>query len=602
MTANRPWASLSVFLGALTALCLTACSAGIDIGQATGTGSGTGTGGGGDAGFLEVNPSSLDLGTAVVNTTVTQTVVVSNLNGAEIDGITEAVSGANAAWFAVSGVPTTLAAGGQATVSISFAPLAVATPAQATLTVSATGIAAVTLTLTGTSIGTALQLDPSILNFGYVAITTTVVACTTITNVANVAVNITGITDFANEGGAFQLASTDDATPPNPFSLPITIAPGGSAKVCFELTPPITQDYTGSVTLVTTDPSGTNPVIQLTGWGGGPQIACTPLSLGFGATAFGSTSTLQVTCTNTGSAIPSDGLTFGSLMSSASAFRAQLGTEVGDGGLAPGQSAIIDVSYQPSNAAGDTGTLQIDSNGGQGRPVSIALSGAGTVLEVQPSILDFGYVELETTVIACTTITNGEGVAVSITGTSAFADEGGAFALASTDNATPPNPISYPISIVPGGSAEVCFELTPPIAQDYSGQATLLTSDPSGNPVIQLTGWGDGPQISCSPRSLDFGAIEPLSPSTLPVTCTNTGTAIPDIGLIIGSLMSSSDNFRAQLVTETGDGGVAPGQTATIEVTFEAFGDPAEYTGTLQIDNNGGQGQPVSISLSGSGT
>ena len=74
------------------------------------------------------------------------------------------------------------------------------------------------------------------------------------------------------------------ATPPDPITFPITVAAGASAKVCFALTPPITQQYTGQATLETTDPGGSNPILELTGWGGGPQISCTPTSIAFGQT------------------------------------------------------------------------------------------------------------------------------------------------------------------------------------------------------------------------------------------------------------------------------------------------------------------------------
>lgn len=293
----------------------------------------------------------------------------------------------------------------------------------------------------------------------------------------------------------------------------------------------------------------------------------------------------------------------GPLTSSSSAFSAQLASPVSDGGLESGQSATIDVTYQPSGNGSDTGTLLIPSNAGQGQPVSISLSGTGTVLEVEPSTLNFGYVQLDTSVVECTTITDGEAVSVTISGIADFASADG-FTVDSANDAGQEVPINeFPIVIAAGGSAEVCFALYPGIAMDYNGQATLLTNDPSGvNPVISLIGWGGGPQISCTPTSLDFNSADAgRFGQTLQVVCSNTGTAIPTTGLTIASLTSSSSAFSAQLASVVSDGGLEPGQSATINVGYTPSGSGNDV-GTLQIDNNGGQGQPVSIPLSGSGS
>jgi hypothetical protein len=229
----------------------------------------------------------------------------------------------------------------------------------------------------------ALTFAPNPINFGYVPTQPIppAVGCTLFTNQSNVAVNITGTADFENAAGAFALATTDDATPPNPFSLPITLQSDTSAEVCFSLTPSATQDYTGQVTLLTTDPSGTNPVVELTGWGGGPQIVCVPVvSLGFGPVYDNTTSTMSVTCTNTGTALPGIALTIGPLDAGPSVFSAAFDPTTNpypDGGLNPGNSAQVDVTYAPFEASNDFGSLIIPNNGGQGRTLYISLSGSG---------------------------------------------------------------------------------------------------------------------------------------------------------------------------------------------------------------------------------
>jgi len=251
----------------------------------------------------------------------------------------------------------------------------------------------------------ALTVAPNPCNFGFVPLKTTAVCCTTVSNQANVSVDITGVSAFASEGGAFAVATTDDATPPNPQAFPgaaITIMGGESAKVCFAFTPPITQQYNGDMTLVSTDPSGMNPSLQLTGWGGGPQIQCLPASIDYGETLTHIITTVPVLCTNTGSPIPTTNLIIEPPTASPFAFSAQFDQTKNIyplNGLAPGQSAQIDVSYTPSSRSGDKGTLFIESNGGRGTTLQIPLTGQGLDVAacqfvLTPPRLDFGNVEL----------------------------------------------------------------------------------------------------------------------------------------------------------------------------------------------------------------
>ena len=126
----------------------------------------------------------------------------------------------------------------------------------------------------------------------------------------------------------------------------------------------------------------------------------------------------------------------------------------------------------------------------------------------------------------------------------------------------------------------------------------LATTPDDGDLTLSLTGWGGGPQISCSPPSLSFDTPG----ETLPLDCTNSGTAIPGTGLILGALTSSSSAFSAQIVSAIGDAGwLEAGQSATIDVSYSPTGS-GNAVGTLQVNSNAGQGQPVSVSLSGSGS
>ena len=103
---------------------------------------------------------------------------------------------------------------------ISYSPLALETRSTASVVFSGSDGEKATLNLFGEPVGVALTLAPNPINFGYVPLDPVLqpVACTVVSNQSNVPVSITGTSEFENEGGAFALATTDDATPPNPFS------------------------------------------------------------------------------------------------------------------------------------------------------------------------------------------------------------------------------------------------------------------------------------------------------------------------------------------------------------------------------------------------
>ncbi len=156
------------------------------------------------------------------------------------------------------------------------------------------------------------------------------------------------------------------------------------------------------MTLTTTDPSGTNTVVSLTGWGGGPQIAGAPPRVAFGQTVDGSNASMPVLCTNSGSANPDFNLLIEPPTANPAVFSAQFDetTEAYPlNGLMPGQTVLIHVSYAPTGSSNDKGTLFIKSNGGLGKTLQIPLTGQGLAVApcqsvLTPSQLDFGNVQL----------------------------------------------------------------------------------------------------------------------------------------------------------------------------------------------------------------
>jgi hypothetical protein len=135
----------------------------------------------------------------------------------------------------------------------------------------------------------------------------------------------------------------------------------------------------------------------------------------------------------------------------------------------------------------------------------------------------------------------------------------------------------------------------------------LVNTDPTqANSLnIEIDGWGGGPQITCLPKSVDFGPSPLNDVQSVPVTCTNTGTVIPGVTLTIGSPTTTNlDVFTASFdptINPYPAAGLAPGQSAQVDAIYLPTTVESD-TGTLVIPSNGGQGQGVSIPLSGQGT
>ncbi len=348
---------------------------------------------------LAVAPTALDFGTVLLGESSVETVTLTNRSSLPASGLSAAVTGTDASMFTVGSFTPTLAAGASAAVQLSYSPVALEKQSDATLTFSGAGGESAALHVSGKPVGVALSAVPDP-NFGYVPLGTTAIACTTVSNAANVAVTIFTIADFEPDG-VYGISDVDGSSPPKSTELPTEVPGHGSVEVCFTFTPLGAMQYTGQLTLQTNDPSGENPVLQLTGWGGGPQITCSPISLNFGSIEAFTSKTLPVFCTNTGSRRPMDGnLLIEPPTAGPAVFEAQFDQTIDPyplGGLDPGESAQIDVSYNPTSTTADDGSVVIRNNGGQFQPVVIAVSGQGLPLgqcqlAIDPTTLNFGSV------------------------------------------------------------------------------------------------------------------------------------------------------------------------------------------------------------------
>ncbi len=263
---------------------------------------------------LVVQPTVLDFGNTLINTTTKKSVTLTNKSTAAVTGITAPVTGGDANLFAVDNAPTTLGPGDSATVDISYSPLALQTRSLADVNFVGSDGEKAKLNLFGEPVGVALTVAPNPINFGYVPLTTTAIGCTTGSKQANVSGRhqrraMAPSTTRAARSGRRRRMTPRPGTRSQPSR---SRSPAAAAPRC--ASPSRRRSRRGlqrpGHALETTDPSGSNPIVgELTGWGGGPQLTCAPLSIDFGQTLDHSITTVPVICTNTGTAIPSTNLT-----------------------------------------------------------------------------------------------------------------------------------------------------------------------------------------------------------------------------------------------------------------------------------------------------
>jgi hypothetical protein len=279
---------------------------------------------------------------------------------------------------------------------------------------------------------------------------------------------------FTNtESGSVTISSMISTS--NEFSvqglkLPLVLGAGQTATFNVTFAPTIGGWQGGDLAFITN--AGTI-YIRIGGVGvGGESLKSSTSSLGFGPVAMGSSSTLPVVLTNSG--------TTGVVIA-----QAQLsGTSFSLTGpslpitLAPNQSATFDVIFKPLSATTFTGSLVVPNGS-----LTIPISGTGITtsqLILNPAAVNFGNVDLGTTSTQPVTL-SASGGAVTI---SSSASSSSQFALQGA---------SFPLTIPSGQSVSLNVAFTPNANGNSSGTVSLASNASDSNAQEALSGVGITP-------------------------------------------------------------------------------------------------------------
>lgn len=263
----------------------------------------------------------------------------------------------------------------------------------------------------------------------------------------------------------------------------------------------------------------------------------------------------------------------------------------------PGATLEFEAVFEPTREGAYQGILRFLAGS---VTVELPLSGVGTLralpqVTVDPTTVDFGEIPESTTDRRTLTLTNSgtadavvTGVGLSSSGGSAT--EGTIFAVSGT----------YPLTIPAGGNTTVELAFTPPGAATYSDTIYFDVTDQVVAPTVTVSGRGASTAggLTCSPVSVNFGAVERGSSKTELVDCTASGGPVTIEALSVSDTQTFSVVAPPNLPLT-----LSAGQSRQISVQMEASGALGARNGELQVRYQGSMGtQTAPISLRGSVT
>jgi Abnormal spindle-like microcephaly-assoc'd, ASPM-SPD-2-Hydin len=539
---------------------------------------------------LSASASSLSFGGMPLGSQATKTVTVTStgtapatITGAAVTGASYTATYAGVAVQNLS-APITLQPGQQVTFSVAFNPTTTDT-ANGQLSLSTNTGSPVNVALTGKGVqdtSPALTVSAPSLDFGHVQVGAKSALQLTLTSSGTAPVTVSSST-IAGQG--FQISSV--GYPAGVSGWPATLNPGQQVVLSITFAPDSADSFTGNLAL-TSNASGGAANIPLNGTGDAvpaPNLTLSTTSISFGQSQIGTKVSRTLTLTSTGNA-PLD---INTITVSGAAF--SVGTLSLPATLQPNQQLTVNVTFDPTTAGPDAGTLTVTSNDPSG-PAAVSLGGNGTTtavpqLTVSPTSVNFGNVPLN--------VASKQSVTLTSTGTAPVT-------ISAATVTGPPFTVSgatFPVTLNPNQSVTLQVQFNPAATGAASGQLTLTSDSTTGaTNKIQLGGTGVAattPQLTVSANSLAFGNVAVNSSATLPVTLTSSGTAPVTISGAALSGTGFTDSGATFPVT------LNPSQSVTLQVKFNPTA-AGGASGQLTINSNSSTGASTVVQLSGTGT
>lgn len=422
---------------------------------------------------ITLSPNPLAFGTVTIGTPSTLTAQIQSTGTASLNVTGIALcAGTTEFSFTPITLPASIPVGGNLPLDVTYTPATVG-PVTGCINITSDAPAA-TLNLTGTGAAVSqpvLSVAPTTLTFGNQQVgTSSAPQQVTISNTGTA--EMTGV-NVSSSSTEFVIGGTPTAT----------VAAGGSTTFTVAFAPTTAGAASATITVATTNAGSATVSASGTGTSEAiPAIALVPNPLAFGTVTIGDTSTLTTQIQNSGTA--------DLVVSSISA--CGLTTQFGFTPLTlpltipPAGNAALSVSYTPATVGAVTDCITLASNDPAMPTATLNLTGTGApaatpVIAVSPNPLTFNTVTIGDASTLTATIRN--------TGTADLVVSNIALCAGTTAE------FSFvqiaPVTIIPGGSADLSVTYAPTNVGADSGCLDISSNDPvTAITQLNLTGTG----------------------------------------------------------------------------------------------------------------
>ena len=507
---------------------------------------------------IQVNPASVNFGSAVVGKKVSQAVSVANTGNMPVNISQANVSNAQ---FSVSGLvmPLSLPVGQSSSFQVSFAPNSSGSVA-GTLTVTTdAGVTSPQVALSGTATPAPQQisLNPTSLNFGTITVGGTGNGTATVSNVggSNLTVSLISVS-----GGPFGVSG---------ITTPSTIVPGGSVTLDVTYSPTIAGSNSGAISFTSNDPQTPTSTISLAGTATAAAVAPTITTAPVNQTVTaGQTASFTVVAAGTAPLSYQWQKNGANIAGATAASYTTAVTTTADSG-STFRAVVTNTAGTVTSAAA---TLTVN-----------AAPAAG--IQVSSTSINFGNSVVGSNSSQVLIITNTGTATLSITqvntsGSTSFSVSG----------------FSLPLNVNAGKQTTITVAFLPTSVGSVSGNISIVSNVPTSPTSVGLSGAGIAATLTLgiNPTSLSFGNVTTGTASaTKNVTITNTGNANVTISQITASGAGYLVTGGSTPVT------LSPSQNLTLTTQFSPT-VTGTVNGSISIVSNA-NGSPASVSLSGIG-